>query len=487
MIDGLRPYPEMRQTGLPWLGDVPAHWDVRRLKRCLVEPLRYGANAPAEGRNSEWPRYLRITDFTKDGRLRDSTFRSLLPDIARDYLVRPGDVLFARSGATAGKAFIVPSDIGLACHAGYLIKARVREETLNPKFLFYFSQSDSFSGWRNIEFIQSTIPNINAEKYANLTLPIPPLVEQRLIVRFLDWHGTQTAKLIRAKKKLIALLNEQKQAIIHRAVTGGLDPNVKFKPSGIPWLGDVPEGWEVRRLRSISRNVTSGSRGWSQYAADHGPLFVRIANLSRTGLHLRFDDVVRLALPATELGEAARTRTVAGDLLLSITAYIGSVAIVPDNVGDAYVSQHVACCRLIPDVNPRWIGYVLLSPIGQAHGTLSMNGGTKQGLSLDDVKNYVVLLPSREIQNQIANWIDVTTSQVSNSISSVESEISLIQEYRTRLIADVVTGKLDIRHAAANLPQIADLEPINEPIVDEDEGENLDEPIDAAETEEVAA
>jgi type I restriction enzyme S subunit len=212
-------------------------------------------------------------------------------------------------------------------------------------------------------------------------------------------------------------------------------------------------------------------------------LFVRIANLSRTGLHLRFEDVVRLALPASELGEAARTRIEAGDLLISITAYIGSVAVVPDDVGEAYVSQHVASCRLVDDVNRRWIGYVLLSPVGQAHGTLSMYGGTKQGLSLDDVKNYIILLPPREMQNALVTWIDAATRRVSELISSIENEIALIQEFRTRLIADVVTGKLDVRAAAASLPDTTELEPIDEPAEDED----LDDAMVEAETEEVAA
>jgi len=156
---------------------------------------------------------------------------------------------------------------------------------------------------------------------------------------------------------------------------------------------------------------------------------------------------------------------------------------VPDKLGAAYVSQHVACCRLNANINPRWIGYVLLSPVGQAHGILSMNGGTKQGLSLDDVKNYVVLLPSREIQDDITNWIDVSTRQISDSMSSIENEILLLQEFRKRLIADAVTGKLDVRAVVANLPEITDLEPINE----SSEGDDTDEAMDDLEIEEVAA
>jgi type I restriction enzyme S subunit len=474
MIDGLRPYAEMRETGLPWLGDVPAHWDVRRNGRL------FGAR-----RETGFPDLpvlevsirsgIRIRDFDNGGRKQEMTDRSKYQRAVR------GDIAYNMMRMWQGAVGIAPAD-GLVSPAYVVARPFPEADAAYYAYLFrtaaYMREIDVFS--------RGIVPDRNRlywESFKQMPSVYPPLDEQRLIVRFLDWHGAQTAKLVRAKKRIIALLNEQKQAIIHRAVTRGLDPNAKLKPSGIPWLGDVPEGWEVKRLRNISRNITSGSRGWSRYAADQGPLFIRIANLSRTGLHLRFDDVVRLALPAAELGEAARTRTSAGDLLLSITAYIGSVAIVPDGIGEAYVSQHVACCRLIPQVNTRWIGYVLLSPVGQAHGTLSMYGGTKQGLSLDDVKNYVVLLPPLEVQDDIADWIDKSTRQISNSISAVEQEIALIQEFRTRLIADVVTGKLDVRAAAASLPDVTDIEPVD----DLAEVDDLEEAIDATENEEVAA
>ncbi len=426
MIGGLRSYPEMRPTGLPWLPELPTAWDMRRAKYSFRE---------ADDRSAQGDEEL-LSVSHKTG-VTPRSQKNVTMFMAESYeghkLCRPGDIVVNTMWAWMAA-------LGVSCHVGIVSPAygiyRPRTTSqFEPKYLDYLLRTEAYRAeyLRSSRGVTTSRLRLYPPDFLQIPFIQPPLDEQRLIVRFLDWHGSQTAKLIRAKSKLIALLNEQKQVIIHRAVTRGLDPKAKLKPSGIPWLGDVPEHWEVRRLRSISRKITSGSRGWSRYASDHGPLFLRIANLSRTGLHLRFDDVVRLALPASELGEAARTRTEAGDLLLSITAYIGSVAIVPDEVGEAYVSQHVACCRLTTDVNARWIGYVLLSPVGQAHGTLSMYGGTKQGLSLDDVKNYVILLPSREM------------------------------EFRTRLIADVVTGKLDIREAAASLPERADgPEPLGE-------------------------
>ena len=172
-------------------------------------------------------------------------------------------------------------------------------------------------------------------------------------------------------------------------------------------------------------------------------------------LDLRFHDVVRLKLPETS--EIVRTRVQAGDLLVSITAYIGSFAVVPNDIEEAYVSQHVARCALSDSShNPRWLGYVLLSEVGQTHGQLSLYGGTKDGLSLDDVKNYPLLLPPRSEQDCLVEKIERGVADIDTAIDRARREIELLNEYRIRLIADVVTGKLDVREAAANLPDEPD-------------------------------
>ena len=318
------------------------------------------------------------------------------------------------------------------------------------------------------------------DDFYQIKLPLPPIPEQAAIVRLLDHADRQIRRYIRAKQELIKLLEEQKRAIIHRAVTRGLDPDVGLRPSGVEWLGDVPERWEVRRLKTLVSSVTSGSRGWSNFAADNGALFIRIGNLTRSSIDLDFEDVVRLNLPNHVLGEAARTRVKPDDILLSITAFIGSVAIVPQDIAEAYVSQHVACCRPRSSVsNPRWIAYVLLSSVGQTHGQLCMYGGTKQGLSLDDVKNYVVLLPPATEQDRLVEWIEDASASLDAAIISARREIALIREYRTLVFADVVTGKLDVLEAAGRLPEV-----VSE-IELEDEGPPLDgDESDAAELDE---
>ena len=213
----------LKPSGVDWLGDVPAHWEVRRLRYLIEGNLTYGANAAAEYDNSNWPRYLRITDFALDGTLRKDTFRSLPPEIAKDYLVEPGDLLLARSGATVGKAFLVTSETSQACHAGYLIRARPRRSLIEPKFLFAFTQSPCFMRWKDSTFIIATIQNISAEKYASLPVPAPPLPEQRAIVAHLDQATAAIDAAIDSARRQSELMREYRASLIAHVVTGKLD------------------------------------------------------------------------------------------------------------------------------------------------------------------------------------------------------------------------------------------------------------------------
>ncbi|MBK6733135.1 MAG: hypothetical protein IPG61_03450 [bacterium] len=169
----------VKPSGISWLGDIPQHWEVRRLRHLIKGRLTYGANAAAEFTNPDWPRYIRITDFRTDGTLKSDTFRSLPPCVASDYMVSSGDILFARSGATVGKAFLVLTLTGAACHAGYLIRARPDRRLVHPEYLFAFTQSRAFSAWKDLTFNTATIQNIGADKYANLPVPLPSCLSSR--------------------------------------------------------------------------------------------------------------------------------------------------------------------------------------------------------------------------------------------------------------------------------------------------------------------
>ncbi len=223
VTSGLNPNAPLKPSGIAWLGDIPKHWETRRLQFCIVGKLTYGANAAAEFDNRDWPRYLRITDFNNDGSLRPDTFRSLPPAVAKDYPVEDGDILFARSGATVGKAFLVRTETEKACYAGYLIRARPNAAVVIPTFLFAFTQSTAFASWKDAIFNRATIQNIGADKYANLVVSIPPIPEQQAILDFIDEDLAPLRTAITRTEREIALMQEYRTRLTADVVTGKLD------------------------------------------------------------------------------------------------------------------------------------------------------------------------------------------------------------------------------------------------------------------------
>ena len=209
---------ETKDSGVSWIGSINRGWDLYKLKFLLSEHLMYGANESAERENESYPRYIRITDIDEDGNLKPDTFVSLSPTKAAPYLLKKGDILFARSGATAGKTFLFKEDTQ-ACFAGYLIKASLGDRLL-PEYLSYYTSSGIYDNWKNSIFIQATIPNIGAEKYGMLQIPLPSVDEQRMIIDYLDKEVGKLMTAIGDFKRKISLLQERKQIIINDVVSG---------------------------------------------------------------------------------------------------------------------------------------------------------------------------------------------------------------------------------------------------------------------------
>lgn len=217
---GVRGEREMKDSGVEWIGKIASNYFIYKLKHLLREPLKYGANESGIPYSPALPRYIRITDITLDGKLKSSGKLSLTEESAKDYLLEDGDILLARSGATVGKSFIYYRCYGHAAYAGYLIKASFHEHIL-PKFVYYFTCSSLYEIWKNSIFIQSTIQNIGADRYANLPLPVPnSLQEQQEIADYLDAKCAEIDKLIAKKEQLVKELESYKKSLIYEVVTG---------------------------------------------------------------------------------------------------------------------------------------------------------------------------------------------------------------------------------------------------------------------------
>jgi len=291
---------------------------------------------------------------------------------------------------------------------------------------------------------------LRTDQWANLAVPVPSEPAQVQIANFLDEKAARIDALIAEKERLASVLIAMKRDAIDRAVLGEGTDKSGLPLRGLEVLGTIPEGWASSRMKFELEYVTSGSRGWAEYYADDGALFVRIGNLTRDSICLDFNDIQRVALPDATEGVRARVRE--GDLLISITAYLGSVAVTPADIEEAYVSQHVSlarpnCLRALP----KWLGYVVLSSIGRTFFDLQAYGGTKVQLSLDDIRELPVPLPEVDVQGERIEQLEARLRSLNELASHALESAGRLREYRSSLISAAVTGQLDInayKHAA---------------------------------------
>ena len=368
MIDGLRPFPEMKPSGLAWLGDMPAHWDVRRNGRLFGSRRETGfPDLPVL--EVSLRSGVRVRDFDNGTRKQEMGDRSKYQRAVR------GDIAYNMMRMWQGAVGIAPVD-GLVSPA-YVV-ARPFAETDAGYYAYVFRTA---AYMREIDtFSRGIVPDRNRlywESFKQMPSVYPPLDEQRLIVRFLDWHGVQTAKIIRAKTKIIALLNEQKQTIIHRAVTRGLVPNVRLKPSGVPWLGDVPEGWEVKKLKYLVRFNNGLAFKPSDWAHSGTPI-IRIQNLNGSDL---FNYTTKSDLPEDMLISR-------GDIVFSWSGNIGTSfgPFIWEREFPGYLNQNIFKLEKITS-HRKYFYYVLKAVIKNveenAHGIIGLVHITKGKYALD--------------------------------------------------------------------------------------------------------
>ena len=425
-----------------WLASIPTHWDVVRLRYLANGPLQYGANEAALEDNPDYPRFIRITDINEDGTLRPDTFKSLSPDIAESFLLEEGDILFARSGATVGKAFVYRETWGKACFAGYLIRFRCNFQLLLPDFLFFFTQSHLY--WSQVRegSIQATIQNFSAEKYGEIIIPLPLLSEQRAIADYLDSATAKIDALIAAKQRLLHLLAEKRRALITHAVTRGLDATVPQRDSGVEWLGEIPRHWEVMRIKNVAQvgNGSTPRRDNDEYWQNGSfPwLTSTVVNDDIVGEPAHF--VTDIALHECHLPLVAPN-----SVLVAITGEgktRGMAALLPYQ---ATINQHMA--YITPWENTVTHEFVQLFLSGH-YDILRMisegTGSTKGALTCEQISEFPILLPPFEEQQSITAATNLAKCRLDKLVKALEKTIFLLHERRTALIASAVTGKLRV-------------------------------------------
>ncbi len=469
---------------MPWLGDVPENWSVAP-NRATFDEVK-DRDHPDEDMLSVTiakgilPQRALLSDTSK----KDSSNQDKLAY----KLVQPGDLAYNKMRAWQGA-------IGISDFRGIISPAYVVMRLCgasNSKYFHYLFRIPQFAkeAERWSYGITSDMWSLRPEDFKLIYSCIPPLAEQAAIVKYLDYMDRRIRRYVSAKKKLIKLLEGQKQAIIQRAVTRGLDPDVILKPSGVESLGEVPVHWDVRRLRNTAEMRVSNVDKLTNDDEDS----VRLCNYVDVYKNDRITDQITFMRATATFDEIERFRLKIGDVLITKDSEawndIGIPSLVEYSASDLVCGYHLALLRPHGKLLTGTYGfYALQIPSIAYQFHIRANGVTRFGLSQNSIKDVIIPLPPLPEQAAIVRFLDDATANINITISHAKQEISLLNEYRTRLIADVVTGKLDAREAAARLPD----EQLGSELLDEenvlgidDEFEGTDADIDA-ELEEVEA
>ena len=466
MIDELKPYPEYKDSGSRWLAKVPLHWGVHNL-RTLIRSRneRNRADLPLLSVAREKGVFARsLTDANEN--------HNVIPEDLSNYKVaRTGNLVINKMKAWQGSMGIAPCD-GIVSPAYYVYDLAIANRTFgqtlfrSKPYVAHFGQASD--GVRVGQW------DLSIAGMRQIPVLVPPPEEQAAIVRFLD-HATRRLDMaICAKRKTIALLDEQKQAIIHRAVTRGLDPDVKLKDSGIPWLGQIPAHWEVLPLKRcaavISKGTTPSTEG--KEMLEEGPIrFIKAENISG-GVIV---DKPRVFIDNETHNILKRSQLRKSDVLFVIAgATLGKIAIVGENHLPANTNQAVSFIRPNRRVTPEFLTNWLQSSRIKEQIWLNAVQSAQPNLSMGSLGGFPVPLPPISEQAIVVERLDAELRLPNAAITQAGREITLLREYRIRLIADVVTGKLDVREAAARLPEdVPDDAPVLESL--EETGDELAE------------
>ena len=461
MATTLKPYPAYKPAGVPWLQQVPEHWDMLP-NRGLVRKRKVLVGK----RHKEY----QLLSLTKQGIIvRDlSTGKGKFSaDMGTSQEVRKGDLVFCLFDVPE-----TPRTVGLSSHDGMITSAYTVFETIGSGsaeyFDYYYRAMDDrkmlgplYSGLRN------TIP---LDRLLVAKTPLPPPDEQHLIVRYLHTLDAKVKRYIRTKRTLIARLQEQKQAIIQRAVTRGLDPNVKLKPSGVEWLGEVPEHWLLRRFKFVAQ-IRSGQVDPRQ--APFRSLVLIAPNHIQSGT----GKLIAQQTAHEQGADSGKYLVEKGEVVYSkIRPNLRKATIAPFNCLCSADMYPISPSALLL---PEYLLLIILSPQFTKFAVDTSMRAAMPKINREDLANCWLWFPDTVEQQEILDSIEREGRPYDAGVANSEREIQLMLEYHTRLIADVVTGAVDVREAAKTMENVA---PVEEALADELELETeVEEELDTSE------
>lgn len=439
----------MKNSGIKWIGEIPEEWEVRKLK--------YLGDLSANG----------VDKKIQDG---EKLFKSVhymnvynnsLSEIKNgdDYLIisangakangctlERGDVLFTNSSETPedmGHSAVIYEKLYNTLFGYHLTRFR-------PKIVIYLQFEKYLFGsyymrkWFEYRSIGMTRYGISYSDFAEALIILPTLSEQQAIANFLDRKCNLIDNTIEKQKVVIEKLKLYKQSVITEAVTKGLDPTVKMKPSGVEWIGDIPEGWDINKIKFVTSKIGSGKtpKGGSEIYSSTGITFLRSQNIHNDGL--RVDDVVFISDEIDE--EMSNTRVLGNDILLNITGgSIGRACIYPMTIQKANVNQHVCIIRSIENlVDIKFLYYIIICDIGATAINVYQSGANREGLNFEQIANINIPYPTLNEQIEISEYLEEKCSQIDSVIEQKNKLLEKLTDYKKSLIYECVTGKKEV-------------------------------------------
>jgi type I restriction enzyme S subunit len=442
-------YPQYRQSGINWLGDVPKHWTVKRARFCMrVNP------------SSDRLRQLKLDDEVsfvpmeavgEYGGLNLDVVKPL-DEIGGSYTeFQDGDIVVAKITPCFenGKGALAEGLMNGAALGTTELHVLRAANDLDRRFLFYLTISSTYRKTGEAEMYgaggQKRVPS---DFNKDFRTPLPPRDEQRAIADFLDRETARLDTLMGKRRELIEKLKEKRTALISRTVTRGLDSSAKLKPSGIEWLGDIPEHWEVRRIATVADKITNGFVGPTRdILVDEGVRYLQ-------SLHIKKNKILfeRQYFVEPEWSrEHHKSVLNAGDVLIVQTGDIGQVACVPKEFEGCNCHALIIVGPTRGKLHGPFLSWFLLSSFGFDELKRIQTGALHPHLNCTFVRDVCFPYPPISEQQLIAGYLDRETAKIDKMIEKVEAAIEKLQEYRTALITAAVTGKIDVRNAGKQL------------------------------------
>lgn len=440
-------YPEYKDSGVEWLGEVPEHWERLKLKQVVSgeRPITYGIVQAGENVADGVP-YIRPTDMTDEHGVKDeaSLLRTSL-EIALAYrrsALRSGDIVCS-IGPSYGKTMITPSSLDGANLTQGTARVAVNNKN-STKFIYWSLRSQvSFQQWE-CSVGGATFRALNLGPLSETVVAQPILSEQKQIARFLDHETAKIDALIQEQQRLIQLLKEKRQAVISHAVTKGLDPAAPMKDSGVEWLGEVPEHWDVKQLKHVVDPASSITYGIVQAGPEYGGgvPYIRTSDMSNEQL-----PVDGYPHTSPDIDEAyARSRVRPGDIVMSIRASVGKCLPIPAGLKIANLTQGTAKISPGKDTTRDFVIAFLNSSAPQSYFDLMAKGATFKEITLDALRRTPILLPPLEEQKTIDRVLARKTGVLDRLLRVAIGSTELLKERRSTLISAAVTGKIDVRN-----------------------------------------